>query len=318
MDREAPKIWIIILNWNGKKDTLECLDSVQKIDYPNYQILVVDNGSTDDSIEAIKEKFPSVSIVENITNLGFAAGNNEGIKYAIARGADYVFLLNNDTVVDSQVLWTLVKASLKYPKAGILGSKIYFYGQPQTIWFAGGEWLAEDAMFKHSGNGEIDDGKNWSTIQETGYICGCAFFVKAKVIEKVGMFEPKYFLMWEEVDWCSRTKKAGYQCLFVPDSKVWHKISSSFTDRDRAAHYHYFWFRNRLLWIERNVKFTEAVGLYKVIFRDIYRQIRKYINPQTNIYERMKAKAILQATNDYFFRQFWDCPKWVRSPIEKK
>jgi len=317
MQNKFPKIFILILNWNGKQDTLECLASVQKIDYPNYKVAVVDNGSTDDSVDSIRDKFPHIHLIENKANLGFAGGNNVGIEYAIAEGADYIFLLNNDTIVDSQVLKTLMQASEKYPDAGILGSKIYTYTDPQKIWYAGANWSPGYVAFMHDGMGKIDNGKDWEEIRESEYICGCAFLIKTEVIKKIGMLETKYFLMWEESDWCYRAKKAGYKCLFIPSSKVWHKISSSFIGGDRAPHYQYFWWRNRLLWIERNINFPSSLRLYWAILKEISRQLRCYLNSQTTAQERLKIKAAWQGVNDYLFRRFGDCPSWVRASIPK-
>jgi GT2 family glycosyltransferase len=304
MDNIAPQIFILVLNWNGKADTIECLESVQKIDYPNYQIILLDNGSIDDSVVTIKEKFPQVLVIENNANLGFAAGNNVGIDYAISQGANYIFLLNNDTVVDPQILWAFIHAHEKYPEAGILGSKIYYYSQPQKIWFAGAQWLPEQAIFKHIGLGKLDNDSNLAEIRETDYICGCALLIKAEVVKKIGMLEPKYFLMWEETDWCYRAKRAGYKCILVPKSKVWHKISSSFSGGDKAPHYQYFWWRNRLLWVERNCSYWAAISIYKVIFRDVLRQINKYFSSSVDSQEKLKSQAALRGVKDYLFRQF--------------
>lgn len=317
MNKLVPQIYIIVLNWNGKQDTIECLESVQKIDYPNYKILVLDNGSRDDSVAAIRERFAQILIIENGANLGFAAGNNVGIDYAISQGTDYIFLLNNDTIVDPQILWAFIRANEQYPDAGILGSKIYYYQQPKKIWFAGVEWIPSQARFIHSGSGHIDNDKDWQEFQFSEYICGCALLVKAEVVKKIGMLEPKYFLMWEEVDWCYRAKRAGYKCLLVPESKVWHKISSSFSGGDKAPHYQYFWWRNRLLWVERNFSLLEGFGIYKAIFRDILRQIRKYFNSPSGSQEKLKSQAALEGVKDYFLRKFGNCPEWVRSPIKQ-
>lgn len=316
MTQEAPQIYILILNWNGKEDTIECLESVQKIDYPNYKILLLDNGSIDDSVAIIRERFFQVIIIENGANLGFAAGNNTGIEYAISQGADYIFLLNNDTIVDSEILWAFIHANEKCPDVGIFGSKIYYYKEPKKIWFAGVQWIPSQARFIHTECGNIDN-EDSREIQFAEYICGCALMVKAEVVKKIGMLEPNYFLIWEEVDWCYRARRAGYKCLIVPDSKVWHKISSSFSGGDKAPHYQYFWWRNRLLWVERNFSFLEALSIYKVIFRDILRQLRKYFNSQSGSPERLKSQAALQGVKDYFFRQFGNCPAWVRSAVKQ-
>lgn len=313
VDNPFPKIFVIILNWNGKKDTLACLESVQHIDYPNYEIIIVDNGSVDDSVSVIKEKFPQLLLLETGQNLGFTGGNNVGIEYALAHNADYIFLLNNDTIVDPQVLSTLIEASHHHPDAGILGSKIYSYYNTEKIWFAGGEWLASQGRFIHQGMGKKDNGKDWNTLKEVQYICGCALLIKAEVIKKIGMLDERYFLMWEETDWCYQARKAGYTSLFVPDSKVWHKISASFGEGTTSPLYQYFWWRNRLLWIERNLPLSEALPIYGQVIRALGREIKNYLNPQSNEPNKQTIKAILQGVQDYFWRRFGDCPAWLRS-----
>ena len=313
MKTNIPLIYILILNWNGKEDTIECLESVHKIDYPNYKTVVMDNGSSDDSVAVFQENFPQVHVIENGANLGFAAGNNVGIDYALSEGADYVFLLNNDTVVDPQILWAFMNAAEKYPNAGMFGSKIYFYGEPEKIWYAGGQWLPDAAKFTHVGWGVVDDGTSWEEIKQTDYICGCSLLVKAEVIKKIGTMEPRYFLTYEESDWCYRAKRAGYQCFLVPGSKVWHKISSSFSGGDGAPHQEYFFSRNRLLWIERNTTFIEAIKLYKLIFIQTYGLLRSYFSFKITARERLKKKAALQGVKDYIFRKFGNCPSWVIS-----
>lgn len=313
MNHTAAKIIILILNWNGRQDTLECLESVQHIDYPNYQVVVVDNGSIDDSVIAIKEKFSHIHIIENKANLGFAAGNNVGIEYAIKQNADYIFLLNNDTTVDSQLLREFIEASEKQPDTGILGAQIYIYKDPQKIWYAGAKWLPEQAKFIHLGIGEVDSGKDWQEVRETEYICGCALLIKTEVIKKIGVLDSRYFLMWEETDWCYRARQARYHCLVVPKAKVWHKISASFSGGDKAPHYQYFWWRNRFLWIEKNISFPASLKLYWVILKEIRRQLRRYLNSSTTQQERLRIKAAWQGINDYIFRRFGDCPDWVRS-----
>lgn len=315
MNSTASKIIILILNWNGKQDTLDCLESVQKIDYDNYQIVVIDNGSTDGSVSAIRDKFSEIHIVENKANLGFAGGNNAGIGYAIKQNADYIFLLNNDTTVDSQLLRELIKASEKHPDAGILGSQIYIYKHPQKIWYSGAKWLPEQAQFIHLGSGEVDRGEDGQEVRETAYICGCALLIKTEVIKKIGVLDSRYFLMWEETDWCYRARKVGYRCLVVPKAKVWHKISASFSGGDKAPHYQYFWWRNRFLWIEKNISFPASLKLYWVILKQIRRQLRCYLSDSTTQQERLKIKAAWQGINDYIFRRFGDCPDWVRSKI---
>ncbi|MCU0533217.1 MAG: glycosyltransferase family 2 protein [Hydrococcus sp. Prado102] len=309
-----PKISIIILNWNGKKDTLECLKSVQKIEYKNYEVVVVDNGSSDGSVQAIKSHFKDVKIIENGANLGFAEGNNKGIAYALEQGTDYVFLLNNDTIVESKILNNFLEVTEEYSEVGIFAAKIYYYDEPNKIWYAGAAWLPQKARFTQLGFNQIDDGFSWNEIKETAYACGCALLIKANVIKKIGMLEPKYFLTWEETDWCYKAYRAGYKCLFVPKAIVWHKVSASFSGGNQGLLVRYFMERNRLLWIERNLTFKEKKLIYHhIIFKEIYQSFREYFNSETTQQKRLICKVKLAALRDYIFRRFGDCPSSIRS-----
>ncbi|HET6516311.1 MAG TPA: glycosyltransferase family 2 protein, partial [Thermodesulfovibrionales bacterium] len=134
---EDPKIAIIVINWNGRDDTLECLASVRQVDYPHFEVIVVDNGSSDNSVEAIRNAFPEVTVIETRENLGFAGGNNVGMRHALKNRSEYIFLLNNDTVVDSQILKSFIRSSRLLPRDAILSAKIYYYSNPDKIWYAG-------------------------------------------------------------------------------------------------------------------------------------------------------------------------------------
>lgn len=309
-----PKITIVILNWNGKQDTLECLESVVKIDYDNYQIVVVDNGSTDDSVIMIKEQYPEVMLIENNANLGYAEGNNVGIRYAVSEQTDYLLLLNNDTIVDRNLLKNFLEASQAHPKAGILGGKIYYFDPPNKIWFAGGLWNLEKAESEHIAGNQIEDNISWNEIKEIDYACGCALLIKIEVIHKIGLLESRFFLTWEELDWCYRAKKMGYQCLFVPQAIVWHKISASFVGGAGKFHQQYFMERNRLLWIEKHLSFSDKISTYKnVIIPQLYENLKRYFSPKSNTTRKARAKVSLAAFRDYVRRKFGDCPSWIRS-----
>jgi hypothetical protein len=147
------KVFIIILNWNGKEDTLACLASVRNIDYSNFDTIVIDNGSSDESVKAIQKKFPEVKIIEIGKNRGYAGGNNVGIQYALENGADYILLLNNDTIVDSQLLKALINATLQIQQPGILSPKIYYFESRNKIWYAGAQQIRQTARFRHIGIG---------------------------------------------------------------------------------------------------------------------------------------------------------------------
>jgi GT2 family glycosyltransferase len=264
-----PKIYIIVLNWNGRDDTLVCLDSLRKIDYPNFDVLIVDNGSSDDSVQAIKKTFPEVAVLETGANLGFAGGNNIGMRYALESGAAYLFLLNNDTVVDPQVLNSFIDALTYLGKEAILGSKIYYYFEQNRIWYAGTKW--ENNGFKHLGMGETDDGQKFNRLTETAYACGCALFVSRTILEKIGFFDEKFFAYFEETDFCYRAKAAGFRSFFVPAAVVWHKVSSS-SGGEKSPLFYYYMNRNVMLWAERHLPLYDKLKLYRRILEVTLRE----------------------------------------------
>ncbi|MCJ7790062.1 MAG: glycosyltransferase family 2 protein [Candidatus Atribacteria bacterium] len=288
--QKVPKVAIIILNWNGWKDTIECLESVFRNTYPNYQVIVVDNGSTDDSMEKIKawadgkqevltpesthplyhlshpavvkpipyiyyareeaEKGGNFELEEKLTkewqgqrkanskeltptstyplifiqtgeNLGCAGGNNVGTRYSLTHKYDYILFLNNDTIVSSDFLKPLVEVCIQSQNIGMVGPKIYYYAFPDTIHSAGGRinlWLGKSC---HIGILEKDIGQ-YNKKCSVDFLTGCALLVSKKVCDTVGLFDENFFLYFEDVDWCLRTRLSGKQLIYVPLSHVWH------------------------------------------------------------------------------------------------
>jgi GT2 family glycosyltransferase len=246
-----PKVAIIILNWNNKADTLDCLRSLQGIDYPAYETIVVDNGSMDDSVSAIKLQYPGLALVETKKNLGFAGGNNEGIKLALQKDADYVLLLNNDTVVDSKFLDRLVDAAERSPDAGIVGPKIYYFKEPDRIWFAGGKINYRSGNTSHIGELELDEGQ-YDEVRDTDFITGCAMLIRRKVLDDIGFLDDRMFLYYEDSDFCARAHRHGYRIRFVPSSRIWHKVSST-ASKVKDIQF-YYGTRNMILFEKHNAR----------------------------------------------------------------
>ena len=182
--QDTPSVAIIVLNWNGRDDTIACMYSLQKLTYKRYQLIVVDNGSSDDSVSAIRAEFPSVHVIETGANLGFAEGNNVGIRHALDQGANYVLLLNNDTEVDEHLVDALVDAAESNADGGIFGPKIYYYAHPSMIWSAGGAWDNDKKHFDQRGDGEIDKGQ-YDLLVPTEFVIGCAMFIRAVVFRRL-------------------------------------------------------------------------------------------------------------------------------------
>jgi len=251
--KNFPKAYVVILNWNGLDDTIECIKSVKNISYPNYGIILVDNGSKDSPVDSIKKICKDIIFIDNKSNLGFAEGNNVGIRVALDNEARYIWLLNNDTIVHRDALTAMIDVGERIPKSGILGSKIYYYDKPDFIWFAGATINWKRAVSYHTGINQKDH-PQYGVLNEVDRITGCSMVVKRELCENIGLMDEKLFLYVEEVDWCIRARNAGYKVIYVPDSKVYHKISSS-TGEDFSIIYNYYNTRNFLYVIRKNMRF---------------------------------------------------------------
>jgi GT2 family glycosyltransferase len=326
MKSAQPKIAIIVLNWNGKQDTLACLESLGKLTYSNFEVLVVDNGSTDGSQAAIRQYFPNHTWIQNTENLGFAEGCNVGLRAAIQGGADLFFLLNNDTVAAADILERFLETFQTRPDAGILGAKILLFDERDTLDHLGGMWNSRTGTFTFTGMNSLEE--QWQITQELDYVCGAGMMIKKSVIEAIGYFDPRFFLIWEESDYCFRARVAGFKVLTSPQAKVWHRVSASFIGG--KPHSAYYWWRNRLLWIEKNCSIREKASLYlRILIPEILHKIKIQLlkKPQLSIEKLLKVnnykekenkltqnRAILCAFRDYLFRRFGKGPDWISKP----
>ena len=247
MSNEFPLVSIIIVNWNGTNDTIECVESLRNINYPSYNIVIVDNGSLPDEVTALHENLDkdSYTIIEVKKNLGFANANNIGIMVAIRNGAKFILLLNNDTVVDKNFLMELILAAGKDPRKGILGPKMYFYHDKSRLWYAGGK-LNMYLGHKTEGLSKLDVGK-FDSIRQTDYVAGACMLIRKEVFNAAGFLPREYFLAWEDIDFCVAARRNGYQCLVVPKSIIWHKASASFKRQNLNYRQVFFGFRNRVI-----------------------------------------------------------------------
>ncbi|MCX6285695.1 MAG: glycosyltransferase family 2 protein [Bacteroidetes bacterium] len=247
--QQYPLVSIITVNFNGSEDTLEMIDSLTRISYPNIEIIVVDNNSENDNPRIIKERFPSVVLYESNINMGFAGGNNLGIMRA--RG-EYVLLLNNDTIVEKGFLEPLVRKMQSDPNIGCVSSKLRFYYDRSVIQFAGYTPIDHRTMRSFAiGYREKDKGQ-YDIDKETPYAHGAAMMVSMNVIRAIGIMSYIFFLYYEEADWSYRIKKAGYTIWYVNNSMVYHKESISVGKL--SASKVYYQNRNRIVFMRRNVE----------------------------------------------------------------
>jgi GT2 family glycosyltransferase len=211
---------VIVLNWNGWRDTLRCLSSLDKLRYENFEVVVIDNGSTDDSGTHIKSAYPHVALIETGKNLGFAGGNNVGIRYAIGKRADYIWLLNNDTVASPGALVAMVDAAQRDPSVGVVGSVLCQMGDKDVIQAYGGGRVIPWAGMSRPFVRPVPD-------ERLEYINGASMLIKRCVIEEVGLLDSRFFMYWEDVDYGFRARKAGWQLAVASKAKIWHDESSS-------------------------------------------------------------------------------------------
>jgi len=216
---------VVVLTWNGRDDTLGCLASLSAVSHPELATIVVDNGSSDGTAEALAAAFPAVELIRSELNLGFAEGCNVGIRRALERGAHYVLVLNNDVEVDPGFAEALLEEARRRPEAGALCSKLLYLDPPDLIWFAGARFDPRSGYNgRQRGYRERDDGR-FDEVVESDRACGAAMLVPRAVLEEVGLFDPELFAYSEDTDWSLRARAAGHRVYLVPASKVWHKVS---------------------------------------------------------------------------------------------
>jgi GT2 family glycosyltransferase len=308
IDQHWPSIAIVMLTWNQKGLTLDCLQSLAKVDYPAEQlhIIVVDNGSTDKTAQAICEAFPAVTVIENSDNLGFAAGNNVGIRYALDLCTDYIMLLNNDTLVAPTFLSHLLPVAASDPKIGIVTPKIYYYDPPNRIWCAGADVSWINGVTRRLHADETDDNLPDANTDVT-FASGCALCVRRSVVEEVGMLDPRFFIYYEETDWCLRMTRAGYRCVYVPQAKIWHRVSSAMQEGSpRSA---YYMSRNVLLFLQKSLPLhRRLVAIPVALIRELTFISVMSIRPRHR-HRRLERNTRLYGVRDYLRGRFGKMPE---------
>lgn len=245
-----PLVYVIIPNWNCRDETLACVESLLQMDYPDFRIVVVDNGSTDDSVQAVARQFPGVEQVVNERNLGFAAGANVGIRHALARGADFVFVVNNDTFIAPEALGLMVAAALPQD-VGLVAPKIYYAGDPQRIWSLGAWRHRLTLEITGCRRGQLDADPDGEPF-EVDFVTGCAMLIRRECLEQVGLFDERFFMYYEDSDYCLRVRSAGYRVLMVPRAKMWHKVATSSGGSDSPME-RYHMARSSVLFFRKHV-----------------------------------------------------------------
>ena len=274
---DYPKVSIIVLNWNGLDDTIECLESLRDVTYPNYRVIVVDNGSAGDDVRILRERFGECAhIIANDRNYGFAEGNNIGMRYALdSFDPAYLLLLNNDTVIAPDSLDELVKVAESDSTIGIVGPKIYYYdfeGRKDVIWAAGGKVYKWRRWVYRAIGWNEDDLLQYQSTVDVDWVNGAAMMIKSVVVGELSLLDSLYFFGDEDVDYCIRARKRGFRVVYVPTARVWHKVGLS---------------RNKVEVSKKNGK-PGFVNLYSY-----YRLIRRNFSTPVYLYHLLLLPIIL-------------------------
>ncbi len=270
-----PKVLVILLSWNHKKEVVETLESLLKSDTKGLQlsVLVVDNASYDGTPDEVDKLFPKVKIIRNLTNLGFAEGNNIGMRYALKNSFDYIALLNDDTAVNGNLIKNILLDHEKHLEAGAISAKIYFakgyefhkdrYKESEkgkVIWYAGGRIDWDNVYGENRGVDQVDKGQ-FDIVTETDFATGCFVMYKKKALEEVGLYDKRYFAYLEDVDHAQRLKKAGWKVLYSGSAHLWHKVSQSSGIGSELNDYYLT--RNRMLFGMTYAKLRTKFALFR-------------------------------------------------------
>ena len=311
---------IIILNWNNPEDTLACLRSVAKLDYPELSTIVVDNGSTDDSVMRIRTAYPHVEMIETGENLGFAEGNNVGLRWAMERGADFICVLNNDTEVASDFITRLAEEAESDPSIGIVGPKMYFF-EPSDMVFAAGSLVEWDkGILNQRGIWQKESivGPLYSDHPEdVDFIIGCGVLIKRTMFERIGLLDPRYYLNYEDVDLCIRASLAGYRVRYTPRAILRHKVSASLGQG--SPRNTYYMTRNALLFFGTHLRgWRRWRTLTRIVVRNLGHIAVWTLKPQYRRIARNKRDANLLALRDALLGRYGKMGPDVEAACSKK
>lgn len=297
------KLGVVVLNWNGKDVTLRCLESITRSACPPDQIVVVDNASTDGSAASVRGAFPQVTVIVNDSNLGFAEGNNVGIRFLLERAFDLILLLNNDTLLDPQALCELKRAAQAQPSAAY-GAAIYELAAPGALWYGGGSISRLTLDARH----ETAPERTRGAPRPTDFVTGCCLMFSAEALRSIGLLDRDFFAYYEDVDWSLRARAAGGQLLYVPGAIVHHDVSHTFrragAGYDKETQYSwaqsrplvlYLAYRNRLLLARRH-----AAGTLQRAFLIAWRIARALLHVAMLVLSgrSAQARAVIEGTKD--------------------
>lgn len=245
---DAPKVCVLILTWNTRDEVLTCVEHAVAADYPNYEVVVIDNASKDGTSAALMEKYADVTLLENPVNLGYAGGNNRGLRYALEHGADHMLIINSDTVMPKDLLTKIVQVAASSDNVAAVGVKNLKMDDPSTLWAAYPEVVYGRGLLRVVGQGQPDS-PEYDVVKDVDGVSGSCMLLSRRAVEDVGLLDETFFMYHEDLDWCQRAISKGYRCVYAGTAHILHKGSSS-TQMTRAGYY--FLVRNAIIFARRH------------------------------------------------------------------
>lgn len=292
----TPKVSIIIINYNSFEDTNDCLNSLADCNYKNFDVWIVDNGSSDNSINKIKKAFPQHNYVLSVENIGFSRGCNLGAKDALEAGADYLLMLNNDTIVDPNFLNPMIDLAERKENVGLVGGKSYFYEIKDVLWDAGGKALLHKGNCTRIGGKEKDTGQ-FEDERKVDFVTGCLMLIPKRTALVVGLLPDCYFFGVEEWDYGLMVRRNGLELWITPQAKIWHKVGGTHSDVDPVFYYNFI--RGRLLFMRRNAN-RIYYWVWLVLFYFYSRFVKLYRHREILTQKRILSRATKAAFRDHF------------------
>ncbi len=280
MVEEMKSVMIVVLAWNHVDDTVECLYSMAKSDYPNLRLALVDNASTDNTLEIVKRDFPQVEIIQSKENLGVSGGYNLGMKYAVQQGVDYILIANNDISVDSSMIRNLVTAMDQNEQIGIGMPKIYHYYQDRSrLWCTGAYWRRFPPTVKMMGV-NARDALKYDVAREIEFAPSCVLLLRTKMVIQVGYFDTGYFFYNDDWDYCVRARHSGYKIHFIPSAMMWHKVSVSTQKTEKKSLWWNYYGRSTVRYYMTYASFAQLVMfIFWFVLRESVKTKFKRISP---------------------------------------
>jgi GT2 family glycosyltransferase len=292
--KNMPAVWIIVLTWNRADAVMKCVIGLNAIRYLNAYVLVVDNASEDDTVERLQNAFPQLRVIKNNRNLGYTGGNNIGIRYALEHGADYVLLLNNDTLVHPDLVDELVRVAEGDTRIAVVGAKNVHMDRPEILWAAWSE-VTYGTNLTHIHGAQCRDSARYRQVRDVAVVVGCGYMWRRTALEHVGLLDTSFFGYHEDVDWCYRARKLGWRVVYVGTAVIYHAGSlSSSSIHGKRMPAMYFIGRNGVLFVKKH---SNKFRLVQLACAEVIGSIRRCI----------RYRAWRNPTGELeFWQGFWD------------